>query len=86
MVGHLSCFVYFNERNIQENLKPWNVETLEESSSSQSGKKNLRQKTSRKEEENLKLPQKKTGNSRILVYKIKEGLRPPPILFVAKFC
>jgi hypothetical protein len=86
VVGHLSYFVYFNERNTQENLKPWNVETLEESFSSQSGKKDMRQETSRKDEENCKLPQKETGNDRILIYKIKEGLRAPPILFVVKFC
>ncbi len=67
MVGHLSCFVYFNERNTQENLKPWSVETLEESFSSRSGKKDLRQETSGKEEENRKLPQKEIRNGRILV-------------------
>jgi len=38
----------------------------------------LRQETSGKEEENCKLPQKKTGNGRILVYKTKEGLGAPP--------
>jgi hypothetical protein len=59
VVGHLSCFVYFNERNTQENLKPWSVETLEESFSSRLGK-DLRQETSGKEEENHKLPQKET--------------------------
>jgi len=81
VVGHLSCFVYFNERNTQENLKPWSIKTLEESFSSRSGKKDLRQEISGKEEENRKLPQKETGNGRILVYKTKEGLgapRPPP--------
>jgi hypothetical protein len=66
-VGHLSCSVYFNERNTQENLKPWSVETLEESFSSRLGKKDLRQETSGKEEENRKLPQKEIGNGRILV-------------------
>jgi hypothetical protein len=63
VVGHLSCFVYFNEKNTQENLKPWNVETLEENFSSRSGKKDLRQETSGKEEENCKLPQKKRKRS-----------------------
>jgi hypothetical protein len=48
VVGHLSYSVYFNKRNTQENLKPWSVETLEESFSSQSGKKDLRQETSGK--------------------------------------
>ncbi len=77
VVGHLSYFVYFNKRNTQENLKPWSVETLEESFSSRLGKKDLRQETSGKEEENCKLPQKETGNSRILIYKTKEGLGAP---------
>ncbi len=67
VVGHLSCFVYFNERNTQENLKPWSVETLEESFSSRSRNKDMRQETFRKEEENHKLPQKETRNGRILV-------------------
>jgi hypothetical protein len=59
VVGHLSCFIYFNERNTQENLKPWSVETLEESFSSRSGKKDLRKEISGKEEDNRKLPQKR---------------------------
>jgi hypothetical protein len=40
---------------------------LEESFSSRSGKKDMRQETFGKEEENHKLPQKETGNGRILV-------------------
>jgi len=69
VVGHLSCFVYFNERKTQKNLKPWSVETLEESFSSRLGKKDLKQKTFGKEEEIRKLPQKEIGNGCILVYK-----------------
>jgi hypothetical protein len=67
VVRHLSYFVYFNEINTQENLKPWSIETLEENFSSRSGKKDMRQETSGKEEENRKLPQKEIRNGRILV-------------------
>jgi hypothetical protein len=49
------------ERDTQQNPKRWNVETLEESFSSRSRKKDLRQKTF-EEEENHESPQKGTGN------------------------
>ncbi len=79
--GTLVLLCILQRKNTQENLKPQSVETLEESFSSRSGKKDMRQETFGKEEENCKLPQKETGNGRILVYKTKEGLgapRPPP--------